>query len=998
MARVQTELNGITTTSAYKDGDMRSCVNLRKKNGTLQPALSLRQTGSLQGDFYKVFLHDFSGAEVLLGIEETADGGSAVYSYVNDAVKITLVGTAPEKINSIESVGRIITLVADAALYYVIKKGDAYVWLGKLPDLPVIRFDTVTNNVDNVVGRIGSLGTTTTVYRFSDFIELLRAAENTGISSYKNSGGVGFFDCFLLRYTIKLYDGSYIKPSSPLFIMPNSSLYDLKRVSYKATHYYISFSDPEEAAADADGHKWVIGANDDPTDDNYPGASAVNRPTYSYMKILPFTLSIQYDISSLSAYSEIIEGVDIFITKPLGISAADNVANDVVGEYILKSLDYNSSTIVRQMINSAMQSGKSAEVVNLLNLNNYSSEEERKWLVNNTINRFLGKDMLNNASANYNEQLVIGINEQNKQDISEASVFYHVKSLKLDDPTKLSGTLRFPDTEEDMRLLDNLIYREQLPEVSLSNHSVGAAGSYKYNQRINLYNTSKTWFAGHPLLAFSWRQVTEQYNGIPPTAISDVITSSDWLYLEVELNVDGEKRYVRSPSISPSYFNGKVFTQAYLSYPDTRATRIRLVREWTDTSGMFATRYKAYSKSFDFPLVPHKFLNIAYYINWSLATTDFINLSAYENFKRDICPIGQRLTNFNAATSEGIALINPPEAIVTDEKEESTIRSSELNNPLYYPDKNVYQVGGGKILGLISNAKDVSEGQFGQYPMYAFSTEGVYSLGVGSGDVAFSAVGAPRSYEQPVSGVLCQSPYGVFFLSRRGLCIIAGGKVDIVSYPVEEAPQQLELTPHPYVDDVIPDYGAVGFIDFLRGVELMIYDAAENELIIVNTLEAYSWVYNLDSKHWRISTERISGVVDNAIEKPAIFDGTVIKELGEYEELVSASFITRPLRYGTEDFKKAMRMYLRGQLVGMDARDGKLGVAACYVSVDGLNFQLWEARTMQAGSRKDMDMKLSARTKARYYLFSFGGQLRASSYISHLETETGKEYNNDKMR
>ena len=48
------------------------------------------------------------------------------------------------------------------------------------------------------------------------------------------------------------------------------------------------------------------------------------------------------------------------------------------------------------------------------------------------------------------------------------------------------------------------------------------------------------------------------------------------------------------------------------------------------------------------------------------------------------------------------------------------IKVSEVNNPFVFDDKLTYVVGSGKILAMISNSIRISEGQFGQYPLYVF--------------------------------------------------------------------------------------------------------------------------------------------------------------------------------------------------------------------------------------------------------------------------------------
>ena len=69
--------------------------------------------------------------------------------------------------------------------------------------------------------------------------------------------------------------------------------------------------------------------------------------------------------------------------------------------------------------------------------------------------------------------------------------------------------------------------------------------------------------------------------------------------------------------------------------------------------------------------------------------------------------------------------------------EPNKMKVSELNNPFVFQDVNSHTVGQGKIIGMMSNAMRVSEGQFGQFPLYVFTSESIYALNVGQ-DVLYT--------------------------------------------------------------------------------------------------------------------------------------------------------------------------------------------------------------------------------------------------------------------
>ena len=75
MGKVNIELNGITSTSTYPDGEMISLVNLRKKGGALEPVPPRKITKTLSDTYDFVFVHQLpSTGENWIGVK-----GNTVY-------------------------------------------------------------------------------------------------------------------------------------------------------------------------------------------------------------------------------------------------------------------------------------------------------------------------------------------------------------------------------------------------------------------------------------------------------------------------------------------------------------------------------------------------------------------------------------------------------------------------------------------------------------------------------------------------------------------------------------------------------------------------------------------------------------------------------------------------------------------------------------------------------------------------------------------------------
>ena len=57
------------------------------------------------------------------------------------------------------------------------------------------------------------------------------------------------------------------------------------------------------------------------------------------------------------------------------------------------------------------------------------------------------------------------------------------------------------------------------------------------------------------------------------------------------------------------------------------------------------------------------------------------------------------------------------------------MRVSRVDNPLFFPAVSTYSFDA-DIVAVCSNTVAVSQGQFGQHPLYVFTTEGVWLMSV----------------------------------------------------------------------------------------------------------------------------------------------------------------------------------------------------------------------------------------------------------------------------
>lgn len=112
--------------------------------------------------------------------------------------------------------------------------------------------------------------------------------------------------------------------------------------------------------------------------------------------------------------------------------------------------------------------------------------------------------------------------------------------------------------------------------------------------------------------------------------------------------------------------------------------------------------------------------------------------------------------------------------------ESNTVKYSEYGNPFVLPPVNSIQVGNEKIVGASTSAKALSQGQFGQFPLYVFCTDGIWALEVGSDGSYTSVAPAPRDVcNNPDS--ITQIDGAVVFTTDQGLKLIQGGDAMLLS-------------------------------------------------------------------------------------------------------------------------------------------------------------------------------------------------------------------------
>ena len=898
MERVQIPINGITTNSNYTEGDCYSLVNLRPKNGALHPVAprkikkllsSVSYTENDYADRKEFFVHDFNNKKTWLFARPGLSFQNIIVDYGNvdnnndfsESKGQFSINTSLGELNGsllkIEQFGSIIAIVTDWNIYYAIRKDDDYELLGEFPEIPHIEFGTSDE--------IFSQEKTITLYFLNEYgkeitedtaRELTIGLLNSAALKLTESHGPYLFDACFVRYAFRLYDGSLIKHSPPILVMPRGMI-----ERYRCLFLYSN-----------------------------PSTQYKN-----YVLLRGYKIHMQYDFSGMDKWKDIIKSIDVFISKPLGVTNPENMPKKILIKYGF----FYFSTV-----------------------------------------EHVGKDTVKDIMER----------------ISEESNFYLIKSIELGHKTPYSNIIKpgggyyiqpdiFPTGDSDQRTITTLENREFMDDGGFSHHKTGAKTCNTYNKRLHIGDINTTLFRGFNACYFDFIDKYNNSEGFYPA-------ESYYWYIAVDIKISNSIHRVFSMCKGGSFR-----LSSFFSYPDVRA-----VKFYVYAKNIY--NINLYSEIFSADLKPHKYLNIAYFFNESLK------------------PIGS-----NSIDYQQLSFDNKESRI----RSENVLKVSGLNNPFVFPDKNNYQIGNGAIMAIESVAIRISEGQFGQFPLYVFTSQGIYSMQVGTGESAYSHQSPPTSYEIPISPIVCSTPFGIVFATQRGICIISGQNVVLLTpqlqQPVNEIilnPEINKLTGEYVTKNVLLAFSQHSFYEYIKEIKNIIYNPHENELILCGSDTDFNYVLNIDNKAFYQSTEKLDVIVGNVFSDLFVIRPNSNKiEIIDYSKSETkethVSLMTRPLLFGTTDFKRLERMNLRSTLLNVKSPPfGENPLIFNCFSIDGLRFAMLRGIPIKDGSYKDFDMGLFSRSTYRQFLFAFAGVIDEDSEIKYLDVEVEKEYNNTKMR
>ncbi len=715
---------------AVENGALSLCGNLELHDGALRPAIisgtSLAESlyiGTSQNIATLLYIHETGSYKHLIGIR-TASSVSTLYWFDSAGSYMNSINTFSSGVSilSVNSVGNTLIITATDGIHYAIFHPDgsgngSYQWLGQKPPFLHIGFsiDAANHADDYDLGGIDSKSSSNgfwdcfqqTSYpcadifsvvandsfslgeicvsikeeKQSDITQSIYALVNRTNNVIARHGR--FYANFFVRYCYRMFDGSMIMHSAPVFIpvqVPNS---------YAVASANLTFNKSDVVG---DTFKGKINVSDEVIfsrqDGDYRNFEIkINKAAFYYY---PRNVSLLYSLSGntdqLRLWKDVIKSVDVFITPP--------VTNVDTSQKITSLAIYKP--------NYGLGVGRVDQYT-------YSDDKVKTGYVRVNFPT-ISDDVYHNKLAN-------------------TSAFYKVCSLNVEE-LRECNEIALP---VDKQAIYEVSLQEQMKDDYKTHNSLLASGSYVYNHRLNLYGVKEVLFSGFN------RKVMFPYSSLLNSDSTNTYIQNHYRIDKIVtiLNTSSGTKHVVVNDDSTKNVDAYMLANLAKFYPDSRATQMVI----------YATRMEDnIPYVFSFPLTPCTEINGSMHMgDFNRRIEEFI-LGTYSYTADDVVDLSNKLY------------------------------TSEADNPFHFPLNAINTVGIGTIQGIASTTRALSQGQFGQYPLMAFSTDGIWALDV-------SSTGTYSSI-RPISREVCSNPasitqldQSVAFVTNRSLSRIVESQI-----------------------------------------------------------------------------------------------------------------------------------------------------------------------------------------------------------------------------
>lgn len=482
------------------------------------------------------------------------------------------------------------------------------------------------------------------------------------------------------------------------------------------------------------------------------------------------------------------------------------------------------------------------------------------------------------------------------KEISGCSTFYKYTSIPLD---FIDAHSSFTIKSEDSWRSDvgwthyaannpvaGIAAQEVMTDDYMTHDTLIPSTSFVYNSRLNISDVKRVLFKGFSPLSLT----PGGYGGEKP--------GQYYVYTFIKTSSGGV--VVKSDtSLRTSAFYGQ-----YLFYPDTDAYRM-VIHDVTNN------RYA------DVSLTPHPLLNGAFHFD-GFGELAFISGSP----------------NVTASVSAVEYLRNK-------------LFTSELNNPFHFPLEGINTIGLGRIIGIAAVTRPISQGQFGDYPLMAFCSDGNFALKVDS-DGYYAAI-SPMQEDIVLGGEkITPMENSVAIITKRGIMVTSGGEMIHIAQQMEGKAFSVKAmgaeVSESYADLVDAAEDAGGFALYLEGAR-MAFDYSSDRLLIYNPKRKYVFVHSFrNGTMTKMVLPNKAAVVTSVSDYPdtlmqdsagKVYSVYTKEDMNAVKEQRQGYAMTRPLKLGAPLSLKSVRQVKNLSALGTD---GSFVKYSLYGSNDGRNY------------------------------------------------------------
>ena len=298
------------------------------------------------------------------------------------------------------------------------------------------------------------------------------------------------------------------------------------------------------------------------------------------------------------------------------------------------------------------------------------------------------------------------------------------------------------------------------------------------------------------------------------------------------------------------------------------------------------------------------------------------------------------------------------------EDKPNKVYMSEMDNPFVFPVSSRYTLNS-RVLGCAIATAALSEGQFGQFPVYVFTEDGIWAMESASDGTIVST--------KPMSREVCSNPdsitsidNAVVFMTEKSVMLVSGSQITDLSpymngkhYAMDRASREAALIGGGVWAEYLPTLlDTTHFMAFMAKA-VPAYDYKGGRLVFVNESKSYQYVYMLKTNTWHklyvdgfgqgLRLSRVMNAYPYAYVN-AVSGDRYVWDLSSKLDVTSLTsilgvIVTRPFDLDAPDVRKSINdIRIRGAFNRRDARYILLG------SMDGLNWGVMPS--LRGGSYK----------------------------------------------